>query len=89
MKEMAQLSQLVHPNIVRMYGIVIEGMFGIVKSYNFNNVMYNRWTVSSNGDGVSSLCGLEDIFGCMFKIVSYIHLKQVFFRKILALYKNW
>ena len=29
MKEMARLSQLVHPNIVQMYGIVIEGMFGM------------------------------------------------------------
>ena len=34
MKEMAQLSQLVHPNIVKMYGIVLEGMFGKVKSSN-------------------------------------------------------
>ena len=34
MKEMARLSQLVHPNIVQMYGIVIEGMFGKVKSSN-------------------------------------------------------
>ena len=29
MNEMAQLSQIVHPNIVRMYGIVIEGMFAL------------------------------------------------------------
>ena len=40
MKEMAQLSKLVHPNIVKMYGIVIEGMFSMIKSYNFDN----EWT---------------------------------------------
>ena len=31
MKEMARLSQLVHPNIVKMYGIVIEGLCSIMK----------------------------------------------------------
>ena len=46
MKEMARLSQLVHPNIVKMYGMVIQGMFGITK---LQSVYHNSICFSSEG----------------------------------------
>ena len=44
MKEMARLSQLVHPNIVKMYGIVIQGMCSIMKQQS----VYNNFAIEGH-----------------------------------------